>query len=148
MPPRKAPAAPPPEVAETVTANPDAGVTSADHRTAAGMMRRALAGLPPMAALDQLRALYARLPNGTARRAVLAARLAILRDNLPAPVPVAPVVVPEPAPVITKAPPKAGALSTLALEDAARMLMAADTKVPHGHPYRRTASRRAAPLAR
>lgn len=125
MPPRKAPAAPPPEVAETVTANPDAGVTSADHRTAAGMMLRALAGLPPMAALDQLRALYARLPNGTARRAVLAARLAILRDNLPAPVPVAPVVVPEPAPVITKAPPKAGALSTLALEDAARMLMAA-----------------------
>lgn len=126
MPPRKAPA-PPPVIVETAVADPDAGVTLADHRTAAGMMLRALAGLPPMEALDRLRGLYARLPNGTARRAVLAARLAILRDNLPAPVPSVPVVLPiepEPAPVVVK-PPKAGALSTLALEDAARMLMAA-----------------------
>jgi hypothetical protein len=109
---------------EVVPVDPDAGVTFADHRAASAMMLRALAGLDTLSALDRLRGLYASLPNGTARRAVLAARLAILRDDVPervAPAAPAPVV----APIAPKAPPKAGALSTLALDAAARLLMEA-----------------------
>lgn len=125
MPPRKAPPPLAPAVkVEVVPVDPDAGVTHADHRAASAMMLRALAGLDPVVALDRLRALYASLPNGTARRAVLAARLSILRDDLPQRItPVAPP--PVAAPVVTKAPPKAGALSTLALDAAARLLMEA-----------------------
>lgn len=122
MPPRKssAPAAPAVTV-EVVPVDPDAGVTFADHRAAAAMMLRALAGLDAETALERLRSLYASLPNGTARRAVLAARLTILRDDLPEPVKAAPPPPPTPAPVI-KAPLKTGALSTLALDAAAKLL--------------------------
>ncbi|OYU18430.1 MAG: hypothetical protein CFE34_10490 [Rhodobacteraceae bacterium PARR1] len=131
MPPRKAPPPLVPAVTvEVVPVDPDAGVTFADHRAASAMMLRALAGLDTAAALDRLRVLYASLPNGTARRAVLAARLAILRDDVPErmPVPVPPPVVV--APVAPKAPLKAGALSTLALEAAAKLLMEAGAAPP------------------
>lgn len=126
---------PPPLAAPApVAATP---VVFANWREAAEMMRNAVAVLPPAQALDRLRAVYATLPPGTARRAVLAARIAIIRDNLPAqaalPLPKAePAAAPPPPP--PQKPLKAGALSTLALEDAARMLMLTDEDTPDDPP--------------
>lgn len=128
MPPRKSTAASAPVVTvEVVPVDPDAGVTFADHRAASAMMLRALAGLDAQTALERLRTLYASLPNGTARRAVLAARLAILRDDLTEPAKLAapPPVVPPP---VVKPTFKPGALSTLALDAAAKLLFDADAE--------------------
>lgn len=99
-----------------------------NHREAAAAMLVALAGLPPTAALDRLTALYATLSPGSARRAVLKARLTLLRDGLPTPVarPVVVELAPVPDPPVPKPAPRVGALSTLALEDAARLLAATE----------------------
>jgi len=127
--PRKAAAAPKPAEPAAAAPSPVIGPIT-NHREAAAAMLVALAGLPPATALSRLATLYATLPQGTARRAVLKARLTLLRDGLPvaAPAPVAVEAAPAPPPPplpVPKAAPKAGALSTLALEDAARLLAAA-----------------------
>lgn len=145
MPPRKSTAAATSAVTvEVVPVDPDAGITFADHRAASAMMLRALAGLDAATALERLRTLYGSLPNGTARRAVLAARLTILRDDLRERVrPAAPPVA---TPAVIKAPLKAGALSTLALDAAAKLLFDADAGADEEEPPPKT-SKAAPPVA-
>lgn len=111
---------PPPE-----TAPADQVVT---HRDAAKLMLQAVAGLPLDRAQDRLRHAALPLPPGLTRRALLRARIALWRGQAaPAP-PVETLPDPEPAAADPAAarPLRAGALSTMALEDAARMLFAAD----------------------
>lgn len=94
------------------------------------------AKLHPDEALARLGPLWAASTPGIAQRALLAARITLMRRAMTVAPPVAvlpepdPVCEPEPAPVFVPAPPpkpaplKTGALTLLNLEDAAKMLMA------------------------
>lgn len=125
----------PPEAPAAFAAVEESGSA---HRRVGAALVAVVETLPVELALTKLAEIWRVTPDGTARRAIRAAAITLLRRDapvraapppLPAPEPVEPdPPAPVPAPV-----PKAGALTTLALEDAARMLLSAqeeDTTPP------------------
>lgn len=112
-----------------------AAVAGPPHHRVASALLAVVAALPVEVALTKLADQWRVMPDGTGRRAIRAAAITLLRRDVPvraAPPPMPDVVLPEPEPDPAPAPrtppapsPKTGALTTLALEDAARMLMSA-----------------------
>lgn len=110
---------------------------------ASGAVMKAVAGLPPDGAALRLAVLAAAEPPGLRRRVLLSARIAMMRKALEAPEPETEVVVappppePEPEPVVEPPPvvkaPKPlskGVMTSINLDDVARMLSASVEEAP------------------